>query len=309
MTLQAVAVLLLAAAPAPPAVVNGRIITEAEVSRATSERIRATRYHRNPEPEQVLELRRLALDQLVVDELRAQEARRRGLTPDPSVGAVAAGEETAAGGALSFDKLLARSGIDRARYLEVIARPSLAAALERIELEAQPAEPSPAEVQTAYDQGRARYVVPEALRLLELCVGVEPGGDDAAWAQARTRVDALRVRLLAGADFAAEARAAAGDPFAKQGGDLGMVHRGSLEAGMEAAAWALTDGGTSEPIRSFRGWHLVRREATQPARPAAFDEVQASIRAELKAARRKQVLERLDARLRAAATIVLRDGG
>jgi peptidylprolyl isomerase len=62
-------------------------------------------------------------------------------------------------------------------------------------------------------------------------------------------------------------------------------------------------------VRSFRGWHLVRREATEPARPATFEEVEPSIRAELREARRKRVLEDLDARLRTAARVTRREGG
>lgn len=309
MTLQSIAaLLLLAAAPRPAAVVDGRSITDAEVAKATAERVRSTRFHRNLEPDQLRLEQRQALDDLIVLELRAQEARRRGLLPDPQVAQVASAEENAAGGPQAFERLLVANGIDRARYLEVISRPLLAARLEQAELAARLSDPTPAELRAAYDRGGDRYAVPEALRISELCLRVDPGGDAQAWADAKVRAEALRVKIAAGADFAAEARSAACDDFASTGGDLGLVHRGSLDPEMEKAAWALHDGETSPPLQSFRGWHLVRRVSTLPARRAAFAEVMASIRSELREARRREILEALDARLRAAATVAIREG-
>ena len=113
-------------------------------------------------------------------------------------------------------------------------------------------------------------------------------------------------RLVAGADFAAAAREAACDRFAAAGGDLGLVHQGSLDAQLDAVAFALRAGEISAPVRTPRGWHLLRCEAVTPARQATLAEVERSVAAGLLQRRRAALVEELDARLRREATVVVR---
>lgn len=298
-------VALLGAAIAAPAVVNGKPITAPEVQKALVERVRKTSFHRSLTEEELQTAWREARAALVTEELRAQEARRRGLEIDGAAAAqLAAAEEANAGGPQKFDSVLASHGIDRARYREVIERAPLAKALEE-SVVASVSLPTRTEAQAQYRANPKRYVVPGAVRIRELCVRVDPAATDEQSNAARDRALALRTRALAGEDFAELARACACDRFAQRGGDLGFVHRGSVEQALEDAAWALGDGAVSEPVRSLAGWHLVRREATQPERQAAFEEVETSILAELRDARRAEALRRLDEALRSKAQIVL----
>ncbi len=300
--------LLAAAPPAYPAVVNGKPITEPEVRRALVERIRKQYFHRQLEPKQIAKIRKAVVADLVRDELRAQEARRRGLVIDMApIRKEVAGEEHAAGGPAKLDAALAAAGIDRLRYLEVIERPEQAKALAGAEVAAKARPVGGDEARAFYQANLKRYEVPGALELQELCVRVDPSSDEKGWEAGRAQAAALRARVVQGEDFGKLAREARCDKFAAHGGDLGYVHQGSLEAGMEKAAWSLRDGQVSEPVRALRGWHLVRRESTQPARQARFEEVEESIRAELREAHRAAVLKKLDADLRARARVVVRE--
>lgn len=307
MTGHALALLLtLGAAPPIPATVNGRPITEPEVTKAVRDHLRATSFHRDPTPEQLRVEREQALDRLVAEELRAQEARRRGLSiPMAPIEKLAAAEEANAGGKQKFEALLAGYGLDRARYLEVVERPALARRLVEAEVAAKLAEPTREECLAHYRAASARYVVAASVHALELCVRVDPAADEAAWAEARGRARELRERLAGGADFGEAARQAACDGFAAKGGDLGFVHPGSIDPAMDRALWALQDGETSPPVRTIRGWHLLRRLETRPARPVPFPEVEPAIRAELVKERREAIVKRLDAALRAKARVVL----
>ena len=307
MHLATLAALLLAAPPSPIAAsVNGRPITAAEVEKALRDRVRKTFFHRQLEPAQVAAERGKALDGLVVEELRAQEARRRGLAADPAPArTLAAAEQAAAGGPAAFDAVLAANGIDRARYREVIERPALAARLVATVEAAAPA-PTPAEVAAEYRAHLDAYLLPAAARLRELCLRVEPYEPEPVWEEARKKAAALRARLVAGADFAAAAREAACDRFAADGGDLGLVHQGSLDAQLDAVAFALRAGEISAPVRTPRGWHLLRCEAVTPARQATLAEVERSVAAGLLQRRRAALVEELDARLRREATVVVR---
>lgn len=301
------ALLLLLGAPPPfPATVNGRPITAPEVAKAVRDHLRETSFHRTPTPEQLEAERKRAIDELVREELRAQEARSRGLTiPMGPVEKVAAGEEASAGGKQKLDAVLAANGIDRGRYLEVLERPALSRRLLEVETAAHLAEPTREEALAHYQANPTRYVVGASAHVLELCVRVDPSSGPEGSTEGERSAAALRARLLRGGDFAQAAREAKCDAFAAKGGDLGFVHRGSLDPAMDAAVWALGDGELSQPVRTIRGWHLLRRVETRPQHPVPFPEVEEAIRAELREARRAAIVERLDAALRAKATVVV----
>lgn len=292
----------LALSPAP-ASVNGKPITEPEVVKAMRDHVRKTLFHRQLDEQQTAEVRKKVLETLLTAELRAQEARRRGLlVPQEPVEQVAAGEEAAAGGKQKFAALLAANGIDRARYLEVIARDALAEKLVAVEADRIPPV-TEAEALAHYQTALQDYQVPGAMRLRSTCVRVDPSSNTGQWQAAAEEARALRERALAG-DFAAIAVAQKCDAFAAKGGDFGVVHQGSLDPAMEKAAWAVADGEITAPVRSLRGWYLLKRESSQPQRQATFAEVKESIQVALRSQRQAASLATLDAQLRKAAKII-----
>lgn len=78
-------------------------------------------------------------------------------------------------------------------------------------------------------------------------------------ADARLRLEQLRERILAGADFAALARAHSDDSgSAVKGGDLGWVNPGTMVPRFEEAMNQLEPGMVSEPFETEFGWHIVQ---------------------------------------------------
>lgn len=294
---------LLLAVVTAPATVNAKPITEPELVKAVRDHIRKTMFHRDLDEAQLAEVRREVLDELITSELRAQEARRRGLSvPQEPIRKVEQAEERNAGGREKFDALLASYGIDRARYLEVISRPALADLLAEVETKGV----APVSIDDAlarYQANPTRYVVPGAMRLRETCIRVDPSSPEKQWRAAEAEARALRQKALAG--FAAVAMAQQCDAFAAKGGELGMVHQGSLDPALEKAAAGIRDGEITAPVRTLRGWYLLEREGSQPPRQASFADVKDSVLAELRNERRKSALKRLDQQLRAAAKIVV----
>jgi peptidyl-prolyl cis-trans isomerase SurA len=82
---------------------------------------------------------------------------------------------------------------------------------------------------------------------------------------ARRRLEALRSRILAGADFAELARLNSEDGTAARGGDLGWVYPGDTVPEFERAMNALAPGELSQPVRTPFGFHLIRVEARRAA--------------------------------------------
>jgi len=59
---------------------------------------------------------------------------------------------------------------------------------------------------------------------------------------------------------------------------MGSFERGQLPPELETAAFALPDGGTSEPIQSPLGYHVLRVESRQATRAIPLEEARERIR-------------------------------
>ena len=79
--------------------------------------------------------------------------------------------------------------------------------------------------------------------------------------KARERIDALRKRIVDGADFEDLARQYSEDTnTANIGGDLGWFQGGEYGGAVDQQIAALKDGELSAPFRTDLGWHILRRE-------------------------------------------------
>ncbi len=94
---------------------------------------------------------------------------------------------------------------------------------------------------------------------------LEPRDD----AQALARIIEIQQRVGAGEDFAELARQFSDDTGSRDnGGDLGWFARGAgLVQEFEDAAFALQPGEVSQPVKTQFGYHLIKVEERDPARP------------------------------------------
>ena len=77
-------------------------------------------------------------------------------------------------------------------------------------------------------------------------------------AQARDRLEKLREKILAGADFAQVARENSEDSSASKGGDLGWVAPGDTVPEFERVMNSLQPGEVSKPFQTPFGWHIAQ---------------------------------------------------
>jgi len=82
---------------------------------------------------------------------------------------------------------------------------------------------------------------------------------------ARRRLQALRERIVAGADFAEMARLNSEDGTAARGGALGWVYPGDTVPEFERAMNALAPGELSQPVRTPFGFHLIEVQERRAA--------------------------------------------
>lgn len=125
-------------------------------------------------------------------------------------------------------------------------------------------------VREAYESRIGEFQVPEQRHVTQLLFG-----DDAEEA-----AQAAAERLSTGASFedVAEEAVAAG----AERTEIGQVRRGELfPAVVEEAAFALEQPGTTEPVKSPLGWHILQVTEIESGSTTPFEEVASEIRQDL----------------------------
>ncbi|MFW5868929.1 MAG: peptidyl-prolyl cis-trans isomerase [Armatimonadota bacterium] len=127
------------------------------------------------------------------------------------------------------------------------------------------------EVETFWEQEQERFRQPERMRVSHICVA------DRAEAQR------IRAEVVAGEQSCEDAaKGHSIDPYTRdKGGEFGVIQRG--DSSFQDAAFALEDDSAmSEPVRSEKGWHIIRREEYMPEAIPSFEEVEDALRQQLK---------------------------
>ncbi|MCO4322006.1 SurA N-terminal domain-containing protein [Aliidiomarina quisquiliarum] len=135
-----------------------------------------------------------------------------------------------------------------------------------------------AEVREYYERNPQAYSTKEERRIAHILF--EFGNDENA---AKERAEAVLTRLQNGEDFAALAASTSDDVFSgEDGGNLGVLERGSIDPDVEAAGFALqTVGAISGVVRSEFGFHIIQLTDFKPRQQTAFSEVADDIRENL----------------------------
>lgn len=128
-----------------------------------------------------------------------------------------------------------------------------------------------------YTEQVAEYGVPEERRTRHILIEVPAKAPEAD--VARAKAEELLKRIRGGESFEAVARQASDDiGSAKSGGDLGFLTRSAMmDKAYADAAFALTQGQVSEPVRSSFGFHLIQLAGIKPAQTKPFEQMRAQL--------------------------------
>ncbi len=101
--------------------------------------------------------------------------------------------------------------------------------------------------------------------------------------EAQARIAEALERLAAGEDFATVARDMSDDSgSANDGGNLGIVARGSIGAAFEEALFALQEGEISDPVRTSDGLHLIKLTRLQAPEVPSLESMRETLEEEIK---------------------------
>lgn len=127
-----------------------------------------------------------------------------------------------------------------------------------------------AELQTQYQQLLDGFSADEARDAAHILVTID---DNRSEEEAKKRIQEVADKLAAGADFAELAKQYSDDPgSAEEGGDLGLVEKGTMVPEFEQALFAMDEGQISEPVRTDFGYHLIKLNTIDVQAPPTFEQ-------------------------------------
>lgn len=277
------------------AVVNQDVITLSELQEAVALFLQQNQ-EKPPSPAEQPELERKILERLVDHQLQVQEALRE---------KIEVGDDELKD---AVEEFVSRSAMDRPQLEAQLTRQGISWETLRRELREQllvrkvvrrrvhgRISVTDGEVVAYFRENREKFETGLKFRVRHLAILATPPDSDAAWAEAREKIEGLAAELRAGADFTELARQYSQDPSAKAGGDLGELARGELQPLFEEAILKLQVGEVTPPIRSASGFHLFKLEAREELSSQAEAQIRQQIRELLF---RRKYQERLDAWLR-----------
>ncbi len=231
----------MSAALFPDLVVNGETVPHAEVAAEVQN-------HSAPKGKPGIAWRKAA-NAVAMRTLLLQEARRRGLRPEPA--------EVGPGRFETDEEALIRGLLDAAFEF---------------------ATPDEAAIRAEWEKDPDRFRAPPLWEVSHILVACDPR-DETACRKAQDRAAELTARALADPSAFARIAAEASDCGSRaSGGALGQVGPGDTVPEFEAALRRLAEGEiTADPVLTRHGWHIIRMDALAEGSTLPFDIVRPRI--------------------------------
>lgn len=281
-------------------------ITEQEVAAQVAQLYPSDSLHGGLPEEKQRDLRRRALEELVMQELVWKNAQKTGTVASMAETQREYARVRARYGARAFDGSLREHRITTQEYLRKLQR-HLTIRSEVARHVNAPSVVSETAVRLYYNGNRDRFVRPERVRARMILIRI--GGPGAqAERDARQMADSLHEQLTSGKDFAGLAARYSDDMSRARGGDIGWIHRGSADPELENAVFRLPAGQFSAPVRIQPGFALVKAEAREARRQLTYAEVRGGLKAQLEQKRQEEARRAWIAGLKKGARIQVLTG-
>ena len=119
------------------------------------------------------------------------------------------------------------------------------------------AEPTDAEVAAFYEAHKSEYVTPHEVLCQHILVKAAPTDAPETKSAAFEKIASIRERVVAGGDFAEEAKKHSDCPSGQQGGSLGWFGRGMMVPEFDKAAFEMKKGEVSGVVATDFGYHII----------------------------------------------------
>lgn len=227
-------------------------------------------------------LRKLALQRLIEEALFFNEAERRRLVPDDAtIKRTRAMQIKRSGGPQKFAQRLARLGLSWPQHWQLMRR-RIAVEKLLLQLVVRPSRPDDKALEAYYTANTSKFKRPPQAKLEQLLFPVAPGSADAVWQQAAKEAAQAAKGLRTSGSFrklaVSLAHSSKGRIKAKE---LGWIHRMRLAKDLDAAAFKLQNKQVSAPIKTMRGYVVLRCLGRRAPKQLTFEQVKAKLRTEI----------------------------
>lgn len=125
------------------------------------------------------------------------------------------------------------------------------------------------EVKQYWEQEQDRFRQPERMRVSHICV------------TEKAEAERIRGEILNGKSFEDAANEYSIDPYTRdEGGAFGVITRG--DSSFQKAAFALqNDNAMTEPVKTEKGWHIIRRDEHMPEAAPSYEEIKDTLTQQL----------------------------
>jgi len=283
--------------------VNGSAIHRSEVDRVIRIFIAESRVSHDISSEARQQAEAAALEQLIATRLLYQVGLKREIKDlDRQIADRIAREKAKFPSPAGYDAALKSNNFTEQDAQQVVRNDIVVSSLVNNEIIAKIVV-TDAEARSYYDQNLDKFTKQENIRLCHILVGVDPQSTGAEKQQARTKAESIRNRILAGADFAAVARAESSCPSQEEGGDLGYFEKNDLIREFEEGTELLKLGDISQVVETKDGYHVLKLVERNPRIVQPFEATKEKIASFLTQIQTQQAIREYVTELRKKAII------
>jgi len=167
--------------------------------------------------------------------------------------------------------------------------------------------PTEADMQDFYEKNKGSFAKPETVQARHILIRFSKDDDEAARAEKKTRIEALRTQLRNGADFAELAAEHSDCPSKNRGGNLGTFGRGRMVKAFEDAAFGQKINEIGPVVETSFGYHIIQVQSRKPAGQRSYDDVKNQIKTHLEQQNKNTAVRDYIENLKQKASIIYTD--
>lgn len=255
--------------------VNGAKVYKEEFDKQFDMFVRQITAQANTQPtaEELQEMRKVVLDDLIEYKMLLAESAKQGIKVDKSeIDAEINNLKQNFVNENGFAAALKQANMTEAEFTDRIKD---GIAIQKL-IEKQVADQvrvTDAETKAFYDANPAFFEQDERVHARHILIRVEPNASAIEKDKAKKKLEEVLLALKNGGDFADLAIKYSEDPSKVMGGDLGYFTKGRMVKPFEEAAFKLKPGEVSGIIETQFGYHLIKVEDHQQPRTIPYEEI------------------------------------
>ncbi len=255
------------------AYVGEQVISVDDYKQTLQNAVKGKFYHGKIPEGKMEEVRRDVGKELITNILILQEAQRRNYKADEKFVQTSLDEavkkyEKQYGGSKKWPEYKARFV---PRLKEQLRKKSIVMQLEE-EISKAPAA-SLEDSRKYYHENREKFTSPEQLRVSVILLQVMPSSPVSVWDEAMDEGRKIYKKLQSGEDFEELAKLHSADASAKNGGDMGYLHKGMLAKKIQDTLDKMKLGEISKPVELLRGIAIFRLQGRKKPVLNQFEKV------------------------------------